>query len=487
MIISILILIVFFILAYLMYSGKISALIALPVMAFIISLLAMVPYGEIVSSLIKGGSFPSGSIIESLKKIITLILEQGTWKLHVAIITVLFGSMLGQLIDKTGIARDLIKKTAELAGDKPFIIAISLTLVIALLFTVLGGLGAIIMVATIVFPIMLSIGISPLTGGCIFLMGLSLGGTFNLVNWQLYIDVLGLTQNEIMDFALPFGAFFFISIIAFIFIEFKRKGLKMDLLNFTGKKIPHSSFKRDIDVDTMVRSVREKKGIKEESENSSEEEGVPWYALLTPLIPLFLVFGFKFYNFIVKPETPFDFPIIPALMAGMIYGIVSTARKGRDSVQVLTKSIFEGISSVAPAVALMIGIGMLVTAVMDESVKTVMAPLITFVMPRSGLIYVIFFTLCAPLALYRGPLNIWGLGSGLIALMVGTGSISAPAVMGALFSVGMIQGVCDPTNTHNVWIANYLAIDIQKILRKTIIYMWILSLAGLIMAGVRYF
>ncbi|OQA16904.1 MAG: hypothetical protein BWY64_02385 [bacterium ADurb.Bin363] len=130
---------------------------------------------------------------------------------------------------------------------------------------------------------------------------------------------------------------------------------------------------------------------------------------------------------------------------------------------------------------------MLLNAVMDDSVKTIMAPLIGAVMPRSGIMYVIFFTLCAPLALYRGPLNLWGLGSGLMALMVATGSIPGAAVMGALFSVGMIQGVCDPTNTHNVWIANYLGLDIQKILRKTIVYMWVLALLGLLFAGIKYF
>ena len=486
MILAVLILIVFFILALLMYSNKISALIALPIMAFLIALIAMIPYGDIFTGLFGGGTFTISLITDPLKKIIQLVLEKGTWRLHVAIVTVLFGSMLGHLIDRTGIAKDLIRKTAELAGDQPLIIAISLTLVIALLFTVLGGLGAIIMVATIVFPIMLSIGLSPMMSGCLFLMGLSLGGTFNLVNWQLYIDVLELKQDEIFGFALPFGILFFISILVFIFVEFKRESIKIDFGTF--KKVPPSSFKRDIDVEALQREARIKKGLKEEVDHSHEtDDSVPWYALLTPVIPLVLVFGFKFYNLIARPEEPFDFPIIPALMAGMIFGLISTRKKGRDSIQVLTKSVFEGISSVAPAVALMIGIGMLVTAVMDESVKTVMAPLITWLMPKSGITYVLFFTICAPLALYRGPLNIWGLGSGLIALMVGTGSISAPAVMGALFSVGMIQGVCDPTNTHNVWIANYLGIDIQKILRKTIIYMWVLSLAGLLVAGFKYF
>ena len=61
------------------------------------------------------------------------------------------------------------------------------------------------------------------------------------------------------------------------------------------------------------------------------------------------------------------------------------------------------------------------------------------------------------------------------------------AIMAAFMSVGQIQGVCDPTNTHNVWVANYLDITTQKILRRTIPYIWTVALIGLIIAGVRYF
>jgi hypothetical protein len=74
-----------------------------------------------------------------------------------------------------------------------------------------------------------------------------------------------------------------------------------------------------------------------------------------------------------------------------------------------------------------------------------------------------------------------------MALMVSTGSIPGAAIMGAIFSVGMIQGVCDPTNTHNVWIANYLALDTQKILKETVPYMWLLAIAGLLLAAIKYF
>ncbi|UCC69697.1 MAG: citrate transporter, partial [Armatimonadota bacterium] len=82
---------------------------------------------------------------------------------------------------------------------------------------------------------------------------------------------------------------------------------------------------------------------------------------------------------------------------------------------------------------------------------------------------------------YRGPLNIWGMGFGLATIMAAP--LGAPAVMAALFSVGQLQGVCDPTNTHNVWIANYVGVDVQRILRTTLLYVWAAAALGLIIAA----
>ena len=94
----------------------------------------------------------------------------------------------------------------------------------------------------------------------------------------------------------------------------------------------------------------------------------------------------------------------------------------------------------------------------------------------------IIFTLAAPLALYRGPLSLWGMGSGLVALIQKSTSLASSAIMGMLMSVGQIQGICDPTNTHNIWIATYLGTDTQTLLKKTAPYAWLATIAGLCLA-----
>ena len=72
-----------------------------------------------------------------------------------------------------------------MAGDRPLILSLALYIVLSLLYTTLGGLGSIMMLGSIVLPIMISLGITPLAAGCILLFSVSVGGVFNLTNWSL--------------------------------------------------------------------------------------------------------------------------------------------------------------------------------------------------------------------------------------------------------------------------------------------------------------
>jgi hypothetical protein len=55
------------------------------------------------------------------------------------------------------------------------------------------------------------------------------------------------------------------------------------------------------------------------------------------------------------------------------------------------------------------------------------------------------------------------------------------AIMAAFFAVGQIQGVCDPTNTHNVWLATFTKSSTEKFLKSTIPYVW-----GFVVAALAY-
>lgn len=458
--------VVFLIMAALMYSRKISALLALPIMAVAIAVVGQIP--------------PD--------RILTDVIGKGSVKLANAYTTTIFGAVLAELINKLGIAKALVRWVAEFAGDSPFLLGLFLTLVTALLFSSLGGLGAVIMVGTVVLPVMLSLGISPVTAGGLFLFGISLGGMFNLSNWQLYIEVLKIDREMIAVYVLPFAGVLGTVLLGFLAMELRSlrnvKYLLIGLLLMgagygalgwmqTTSGAAAAGGVKPLAATADVMSIKVFGGIIitlsiwAAIRQSRNDRSLPGIAFLTPAIPLLLV-------------LMFHWDIIPAFVAGIVFAVLATWQK--DSVNTLTRSIIEGASTVAPAIVLMLGIGMLLTAVMDPTVSGAIAPLLTNLIPTQPFGYVVFFTVMAPLALYRGPLSLWGMGSGIVALIQKSTQLASPAIMGMLMSVGQLQGICDPTNTHNVWIATYLGTDTQSLLKRTLPYAWIAVFAGLCLA-----
>jgi hypothetical protein len=447
---------VFIVMALLMSTRRLSALLALPLMAVLLAIIGGVPGRDILDE----------------------VLAKGAVKLNPTYTTTMFGAMLAELLNRLGIAKSLVRWVAEFAGDNPFLLGGAITLVTALLFSTLGGLGAVIMIGTIILPVMLSIGIPGATAGALYLFAISLGGMFNIANWQLYMQILGIPREQIIAFVLPFALLISCLIVAFLTIELRQRRNIIYAVIAVG--VLASGF-------TAVKSALQTAGLNQAAQISTRSISIslaclvalliyagyrqvtgrernPGFVMLTPLVPLVLVL-----------VCHFDF--IPAFLAGITFATLGTWK--RDSLNTLNRSIIDGITAVIPAVVLMIGIGMLVNAVQHPKVATAIAPYLAQVIPTDPWRYVIVFTIIAPLALYRGPLSLWGMGSGLVSLIQKATTLSSRAVMGMTMSVGQIQGICDPTNTHNIWIATYLATDTQALLRKTFLYAWAAVVLGL--------
>lgn len=479
---------VFLLMALMMFFRKIPALVALPLMAVLIAFIGGIKFNDIIE----------------------YVIGQGSLKLNQAYTIALFGSMLSVLMQKTGVAETFIKKGAELSGDNPWLISIILLLLIISLFTTLGGLGAIIMVATIVLPIMSSVGIGPMTSVGIFLFGLSIGGILNVGNWAVYISVMGLTIDEIRPFAMMMFLVSFLGAIVYITIQIYRDGhdlnfkkiiLRSSILIISLAIIYYlfTSFTKDefkVQFSNLLSAIGFSikwiiavgivllflTALIRIALRKNETITQPyWISFLSPILPLFLI-------------LLFDVNFIAAFIVGLIYAFLTTYKKGR--LNLFIQSCFEGGGVVMPAVVLMFGIGMLLVAIMGPGgdlpqypngwpVLNIIKPLMSQIVPTNPFTYVLIFTMAAPLALYRGPLNVWGMGYGIAAVFLASG-MNPGAVMGLLLAVGQIQGISDPTNTHNVWLANEMRVDVQKVLWNTITYTWILAVVGLIVSSIMF-
>lgn len=420
----ILILVAFAVFVGLMVAKKLPTILALPLLGVLTAVIAGVPFMTPVE---EGG-----------QTIMNYVIGQGASRLAGTIIATIFGGMFAKVIQKQGISDAIIRKAAELAGDKPYAIAFVLTAATALIFSAIGGAGPVIMVSTIVIPLMLSAGIQPVVAAGLVLFGISTGGLFNVANYQFYVDTIGMDMAMIKSASVVLGVASVVAIVVYVLLNVKRTGGK----SFWAK--PAAADAKEVNI----------------------------FALLAPLVPILLVFVFQF-----TAEL--------SLIIAVIYTILVT--NPRQIIQVASSSLVEGIQDVAGVTALMIGIGILLNGVSAEATVALMQPLIGAIMPRSAVVYVIAFTILSPLALYRGPLNSYGLGSGLANIMLAAGTMSPAAVGNALRATGVVQGVSDPTNTQNVIVADYAKVDVNAILKSTLPYTIFVTFVALVYTGVFYF
>ncbi|MCM3294163.1 citrate transporter [Paenibacillus sp. MER 180] len=420
------ILLVFLVFVGLMMTRKLPTILALPCMAILFAIIAGVPLLS---------SDPESATIAKT------ILAGGSMKLSGAIAGLIFGAWFGQILNKVGITKSIIRKAAELAGDKPVLIAILFFITASIIFSAAGGLGMVILVGTIVIPIMLTAGISQFVASIVVLLAVGVGSLFNVSNWAVYVDVLGLSVDQIANYTLVVASPLILIALTMIVFYIRKDG--------KGRKAW-----------TMPAATP-----------GGGDKKVPAIALISPLVPVLLVFIFKI-------------DIVPAVIAGAIVTILLTWPK--RPVHILSSALVEGIQDVAGAMGLMIGIGILLSSVMSPQVSAVISPLIESVLPNTPLMFILFFTILSPLAIYRGPLNVWGLGSGIAALFVSAGMTPVAAML-ALRAVSNVQSVSDPTNSHNVWVADFTKSDINEILKKTLPWTMVSVLIAVIIGSFMVF
>jgi len=419
----ILILVVFLGLVGLMVGRKISTILALPIMAIAIAFIAGIPF-----------------MAQDPEKftIAKNVLEAGSMRMSTAIAGLIFGSLFGKVLSKVCITSSIIKKAAELAGDKPLPIALAFLAVSSVIFAASNGLGMVILVGTIIIPIMISAGLSPLVSGIVLLLSNGIGVTFSVSTLAVYIDVLGLPLETVTKYSWLCGIP--LIIVAVLMIVY--------FVKYQGK-------------------IRKAWAMPTDAQARGTEKKVRTIALISPIIPVVLVFAFKLQ-------------LVPAVIIGILIALILSTPK--NPLHIVSSAFVEGIQDVAGAAGLMIGIGMLLNSVMSPEVAAILQPAINLLIPSNPIMYILVFGLLSPLAIYRGPLNVWGLGSGIIALLA-AGGMNPIAAMVALRLDSNVQAVCDPTNSHNVWVADFTKQDVNEIIKKTIPWIFLSTIVGLIVAA----
>jgi hypothetical protein len=391
---------IFAVCAALMYARILPALLAVPLMALSLAAVA--------------GAGPAG---------VAQVLIAGSVRLAPVFVTVIFGALLSRVALSTGIAETIVSYAAEFGGDRPALLALVLSAAVAVLFTSLAGLGAIIMVGSIVLPIMMTVGIARRTAATLFMLAFSLGFIFNITNWKFYTTTFGVERAQLQQYAYVLAAIDLVALLVYAFVQ----------LRFTRG---HAAWALDAGEPVARRRV-------------------PLIALVTPLLPIVFYFWFGLD------------PILSFALAAL-YGTLTT--RPRAAIETLVAAAIRGVEDVAPAVLLFMAIGMLLAATDLPTTKAALVPLVGALAPRSALAYVVAFGLLSPLALYRGPLNPFGVGIAVYTVLAGLGVFPAVTLVAAIMAVVQVQNACDPTNTQNVWVANFTGVRVEEITKLTLPY-----------------
>lgn len=408
----------------LMMTKKLPAILALPLIGILVAFIAGVPF------------MTPG---EDGQTICGFVIATGSARLAGTIVVTIFGAFFAKVIEKQGIAENIIHKAAELAGDKPLAMAFALTAATIIIFIGMSGAGPVIMVCTIAVPLLLAAGVTPVVSASLILLGLTVGLMINVSQYQMYIDTLGMTQDQVRSMSVVLGIIGAIVTALYILVKVRRAPVR-------------SSW-------AMPSAGKERKEVNP-------------VALFMPLLPFVLVFFLK-----MDP------------MAGLIIAIIVTVLITTPTkiVSVLSACFIEGIKDVAAVIGLMIGIGILLNGVSASATKALIEPIIANIIPGSPIMYILFFAVLSPLALYRGPLNMAGMGSGLAAIMLSAGSMNPFAVGMALRCNTFVQCASDPTNTQNVICADFAHVDVNDVLKDTLPFTMLMCLLGLIYSAIFVF
>lgn len=354
-------------------------------------------------------------------------------------VNIMFGSWFGRILIETGIARTIIRKAVELGGDKPSFTTVLLCIVVAGIFTTAYGAGAVVAIGVIVFPIMLSLGVSkPLATGS-FCMAVSAGLYFNSSLLSQAAGTMVVNEQK-YDFANP------------SWYTFAAIALGLQLL-FT--------------IALVITQIRKEKKVQawaaQEVDLSPELKNANLMACITPLLPVIFAVAFKLSS-------------IAAIVVSVAWALLWTGnlKRWNNIGSIVEKTFHDGTSDVGLVLAFLLFMQMFAKAA--GACKDLLAPIVGPVLPKSVFLLFIVFGLLGILALFRGPITIWGAGTATFAIIAGTG-IYPLAILYPLFYIPCVAintSIC-PTQSWVSWAIGYNKVTIKDFLKRVLPFALVLT------------
>jgi len=420
---------VFLVLVYLMFIEKMPPIWGLILMGTLVLLIVQIMRGGI-----------------TYKDYYTL-LGDGPAKIAATIMTFILAGVFARSQIDTGIVENIVKKAAELGGDRP--LAVALLLGFASAYITVGAFAGGCFVAHVTaLPILISVGLSPLTAALIQGTGCLQAVLFWAPHWVFFGTVVpGVTMANMTPFLIWVQPFVCLSWVAFVIYQFKKNKLPL-------------------------------RWAATSANLTKVEHKVPLYALLCPAIPLVLILGFN---------MPVNMTFLISTVASVIITHPGSGRKMADYPNFFTKVFVSGVTDMNYLIGILLAEGVIMKTGDIPAVKIVLGQALGSILPSSAIGFIIFFGLFMAVGgLFRGPAQPWSMGSAVIASIVATGKYPM-LVMGALIGVyNVFTIVADVTTGYTIYICSLAKISIITFLKKTYLHALAYGLIGIVIITIYF-
>lgn len=415
----------------------------------IIAILLLVTFGGFIYYILKGGNLMIGFFVMAIlwsviglvpfNTAIQKVFAEPALKYGPTIIYIVFGSWFGRVLVDSGIAPAISQETNKVGKKRPLLAAILVILVTAFIFVSAYGVGSVIAIGVILLPIMLSVGMP---------RDIALSAFSLAIGAPMYINVVLFNQIKAFFPKAEYGGKYLVFgciaaaiqlIAVVIFLIWNRK------------KINPSQAEANL------------RAIGAENNDAAEVKSVPKLAFVIPIIPVLMNMLFKW-------------DAIPALTLSTLLAIFITgnAKSYKKFVSFLDSSIKQAIGDIAGLIMFLMALIMFSGAASINAVR--FKPLFEAILPSNHLILALALGVLAPLALFRGPLHVWGAGAATAAVLSGTGLFNDAFLLPLLYVPTLMAVSTDITQSWNVWGLDYMKVQSKDFLKHGIPIMWAVSI-----------
>lgn len=356
-------------------------------------------------------------------------------------VQIIFGAWFGRVLVDTGIAAGISRLVVRAGKDRSVIATILIALVTCLIFSSAYGVGSAVAIGSILFPIMASIGVPKKIAVPVFTLSIGAAMWINsvlFVQFQPFFQGYKSPDGSVVEWGahyLRFGtaamAIQMIGIIVFILVNRKaiRNGQPYEVAGAVGER---------------------------------DWPKVPAITYVLPVLPATL-------------SIVLNWPAVPALLLSTLLAFALTG--GMKTL----KGFIEELGTTAKTAIGDIG-GLLIllfclTMFQASAIKVVgvITPLLAHVIPNNEMILVVVVLILAPLALFRGPLELYGAGAATVTLLLGLGTFNAWFLYALMVIPSMIGISSCFTQSWNAWSLEYSGLDAKTFLLKGVPVAWISS------------